>query len=98
MISSTVADQPGGEELTVDHVLPRSLGGTSIWENCVLACIARNKRKADRTPQQAGMRLCEEPVRPTWKQLYARHSVRIESRSYLRDVLERITGEVVIKR
>ena len=46
--------QPGSEELTIDHVLPRSQGGISTWENCVLACVACNKRKADRTPEQAG--------------------------------------------
>ncbi len=45
--------QPGGAELTIDHVVPRSQGGVSTWENCVLACIDCNKRKADRTPQQA---------------------------------------------
>ena len=71
--------QPGSEELTIDHVLPRSQGGTSTWENCVLACIGCNKRKADRTPHQAGMRLRKEPVRPAWKPIYARDSVRIES-------------------
>ena len=71
--------QPGSEELTIDHVVPRSQGGTSTWENCVLACIGCNKRKADRTPHQAGMRLRKVPVRPTWKPIYARDSVRIES-------------------
>ena len=71
--------QPGGEELTIDHVIPRSQGGASTWENCVLACIGCNKRKADRTPHQAGMRLRKVPVRPTWKPIYARDSVRIES-------------------
>lgn len=71
--------QPGGEELTIDHVTPRSQGGASSWENCVLACVACNHRKADRTPQQAGMRLRKTPVRPTWKPLYARHTMRIES-------------------
>jgi len=71
--------QPGSEELTIDHVIPRSQGGTSTWENCVLACIACNKRKADRTTQQAGMRLRKAPVRPAWKPIYARDSVRIES-------------------
>ncbi len=45
--------QPGSEELTIDHVVPRSQGGVSSWENCVLACVACNKRKADRTPEQA---------------------------------------------
>ena len=71
--------QPGSEELTIDHVIPRSQGGASTWENCVLACVDCNKRKADRTPHQAGMRLRKVPVRPTWKPIYARDSVRIES-------------------
>jgi 5-methylcytosine-specific restriction endonuclease McrA len=71
--------QPGGEELTIDHVVPRSQGGTSIWGNCVLSCIDCNHRKANRTPQQAGMKLRKAPVRPTWKPLYARHTMRIES-------------------
>ncbi len=71
--------QPGGEELTIDHVLPRSQGGVSTWENCVLACIDCNKRKADRTQQQAGMKLRRAPVRPAWKPLYTRSSVRIAS-------------------
>ena len=71
--------QPGSEELTIDHVLPRAQGGTSSWENCVLACIGCNKRKADRTPHGAGMRLRTKPVRPAWRPLYASPSVRIES-------------------
>ena len=71
--------QPGGEELTLDHVVPRSQGGVSSWENCVLACVACNKRKADRTPEQARMHLRRKPVRPTWKPLYADHEVRIKS-------------------
>jgi 5-methylcytosine-specific restriction endonuclease McrA len=78
--------QPGSEELTLDHVLPRSQGGASGWENCVLACMAYNKRKADRTPEQARMHLRRKPVRPTWKppgtdaqRWSADHEVRIES-------------------
>jgi 5-methylcytosine-specific restriction endonuclease McrA len=72
-------EQPGSEELTIDHVLPRSRGGTSTWENCVLACVNCNKRKADRTPTEAHMPLRKAPVRPKWRPLYARHDVRIES-------------------
>jgi len=72
-------DQPGTEDLTLDHVLPRSQGGESTWTNCVLACVDCNKRKADRTPQQAKMRLKTQPVRPTWRPLYAAVDVRIES-------------------
>jgi 5-methylcytosine-specific restriction endonuclease McrA len=71
--------QPGSEELTIDHVIPRSHGGVSSWENCVLACVACNKRKADRTPEQARMRLHKQPLRPNWKPLYAEHSLRIAS-------------------
>lgn len=71
--------QPGSEDLTIDHVLPRSQGGVSSWENCVLACMACNKRKADRLPEQAGMRLKSRPFRPLWKPLYADHYLRIES-------------------
>lgn len=41
--------------------------------------MACNKRKADRTPEQAGMKLRRQPVRPAWKPLYAHHSVQIAS-------------------
>lgn len=56
--------QPGSSELTIDHVLPKAQGGKSTWENCVLACIGCNSRKADRTPQQAHMKLAKEPHKP----------------------------------
>lgn len=71
--------QPGSEELTIDHVLPRSRGGTSTWENCVLACLDCNARKANRLPDEAHMPLRKSPVRPAWKPMYGRHNVRIES-------------------
>jgi 5-methylcytosine-specific restriction endonuclease McrA len=71
--------QPGSEELTIDHVVPRAQGGTSRWENCVLACVECNKRKADRTPQQANMTLHKKPARPVWKPIYAAHGARIDS-------------------
>ncbi len=71
--------QPGAGELTIDHVVPRSRGGVSTWENCVLACIDCNKRKADRTLVQSGLKLAKPPVRPKWQPRYARHSVRIAS-------------------
>jgi 5-methylcytosine-specific restriction endonuclease McrA len=71
--------QPGGGELTIDHVTPRAQGGASSWENCVLACVGCNHHKANRTPAQASMKLRKQPVRPTWKPLYARHNTRCES-------------------
>lgn len=66
-------DQPGPEELTIDHVMPRSRGGTSTWENCLLACVACNKRKADKTPAEAGMPMRKVPKKPSWKTLAQIH-------------------------
>jgi 5-methylcytosine-specific restriction endonuclease McrA len=48
-------------ELTLDHVLPRSRGGGSVWENLVASCFSCNNRKGDRTPQEAGMPLVRPP-------------------------------------
>ncbi len=63
--------QPGVGEVTIDHIVPRSQGGPSTWTNCVAACAGCNARKANRTPDQAGMRLRKPPSRPDWKPLYA---------------------------
>jgi 5-methylcytosine-specific restriction endonuclease McrA len=71
--------QPGGEAITIDHVVPRSQGGASSWTNCVAACIRCNARKADRTPEQAGMHLRKRPARPDWKPLYAAQGARVAS-------------------
>ncbi len=71
--------QPKPDELTIDHVVPRARGGESTWENCVLACLRCNKRKADCTPQEAAMRIRKRPGRPTWKPVYARHCSPIAS-------------------
>jgi 5-methylcytosine-specific restriction endonuclease McrA len=53
-------------ELTYEHVIPRCQGGTTCWENVVMACVACNKQKANRTPEQAGMKLLTKPARPSW--------------------------------
>lgn len=45
------------DQLTLDHVVPRSRGGATTWENCVTSCRPCNTVKADRTPQEAGMKL-----------------------------------------
>lgn len=50
--------------LTYDHVVPRSQGGTTCWENIVMACRPCNGRKRNRTPEQAGMLLRVKPVKP----------------------------------
>lgn len=51
-------------ELSIDHVVPRSQGGVTTWENVVSACVRCNVRKGGRTPDQAGMKLVARPVRP----------------------------------
>ncbi len=51
-------------QLTLDHVIPRYRGGPHTWENVVSACASCNRRKAGRTPQEAGMKLLHLPVRP----------------------------------
>jgi 5-methylcytosine-specific restriction endonuclease McrA len=53
-----------GGRLTLDHVVPRSKGGESIWENVVTACAPCNLRKGDRTPEQVGMELRSVPRPP----------------------------------
>jgi len=52
-------------EATYDHVLPRSQGGGTNWENIVIACVPCNQQKGGRTPEQAKMRLALAPTRPT---------------------------------
>jgi 5-methylcytosine-specific restriction endonuclease McrA len=53
-----------GRQLTIDHVIPRHQGGEHTWENVVSACIPCNRRKAGRTPEQAGMKLAHLPAPP----------------------------------
>lgn len=53
-------------ELSIDHVMPRSRGGRTTWDNCVLSCIPCNVRKGSRTLAEAGMSLCAPPTRPHW--------------------------------
>lgn len=48
-------------DLTLDHVLPRSRGGRSSWENLVACCYDCNNRKGDRTPEEAGLKLARRP-------------------------------------
>ena len=51
-------------ELTCDHVMPRSRGGRTSWENVVTACGPCNRRKGNLTPDQAKMALSRTPIRP----------------------------------
>ena len=65
--SSTVREQ-----LTFDHVLPRSQGGRTTWENIVAACSQCNVRKGGRTPREAEMFPAKKPARPSMFELNER--------------------------
>ena len=56
-------------DLTFDHVVPRSQGGRTMWENVATACAPCNLKKGGRTPSQAHMHIQREPIRPTSWQL-----------------------------
>lgn len=53
-----------GDQLTLDHVLPRSRGGQDTWDNMVAACVRCNVKKGNRTPKEAQMPLRRAPRRP----------------------------------
>jgi len=55
------------KDLNLDHVIPRDRGGPTSWENIVCSCVACNTLKANRTPQEAGLRLIRKPKRPKWR-------------------------------
>ncbi|MCA9002028.1 MAG: HNH endonuclease, partial [Planctomycetes bacterium] len=69
--------QPGGAELSIDHVMPRSKGGRSSWTNCVLACTSCNRRKANKLPAEAHMTLARPPRCPAWTPILEVPLVRI---------------------
>jgi 5-methylcytosine-specific restriction endonuclease McrA len=52
------------QELTIDHVVPRRLGGGNSWQNLVCCCVACNSKKGGHTPKQAHMDLIKKPVQP----------------------------------
>ena len=54
------------QELTIDHVIPKSQGGKSVWDNVVCCCGKCNRKKGGKTPEQANMKLLNKPVKPKW--------------------------------
>jgi len=79
--------KPRRDDMTIDHIVPRSRGGRSTWENVVLACTSCNKRKGDRLPSEAGMRPIRIPKRPHWLNFLARsHAGSSYHRSWQRFV------------
>lgn len=66
-------------DLSLDHIVPRSQGGGSSWENIVCACIDCNVRKGGRTPKQAHMSLIRKPEKPKRSPLL---NLKLTSRKY----------------
>jgi 5-methylcytosine-specific restriction endonuclease McrA len=54
----------GGERMTIDHVIPKSQGGRTVWENVVSACRTCNLKKGNKPLHGAGMRLLRRPTKP----------------------------------
>jgi 5-methylcytosine-specific restriction endonuclease McrA len=52
-------------QLSLDHVVPRSRGGETTWENVVASCVKCNTKKGGRTPQEARMKLMRDPAQPS---------------------------------
>ncbi len=53
-------------QMTVDHIVPKTMGGRDTWYNLVCCCARCNNKKGDRVPDQTGMRLQKKPTRPTY--------------------------------
>ena len=53
------------KSLTLDHIIPRSRGGKNSWTNLVTCCQSCNLKKANRTPEEAGMKMKSKPYEPT---------------------------------
>jgi hypothetical protein len=69
-------------ELSLDHVIPRTLGGKTTWQNIVCACAACNVKKGGRMPADAGMKLIKKPVRPRHSPLLHVHLGHARYRSW----------------
>lgn len=65
-------------QLNIDHIVPRSRNGTTVWENVVTSCHDCNHRKGGRLPQEAGMTLIRQPTRPRMSPLPDFHFGHIE--------------------
>jgi 5-methylcytosine-specific restriction endonuclease McrA len=58
------------QDLTFDHVVPASKGGTRSWDNIVTCCLNCNRKKANQTPEEAGMTLMRKPIRPAYTPVF----------------------------
>lgn len=76
LIRDGLIDQYTGKKIsskdaTIDHILPRCRGGKTTWDNCVICHYTVNMKKADRTPEEAGLKLIRPPSKPRWDPIYS---------------------------
>ena len=83
-------------ELSLDHVVPRSQGGATTWENIVCACVDCNVRKGGRTPRQANVTLIRKPEKPKRSSLLAMKLTQRKYRSW-QSFLDSAYWEVELK-
>jgi len=69
------------QNLTIDHVVPKDLGGKDEWENLVTACVECNNKKGNRTPTQANMTMLKKPTKPNYLN-YIQHFVGIKDEKW----------------
>ncbi len=76
------------KELNLDHVLPKSRGGLTIWDNIVCSCFSCNARKGKRTLREVNMHLIKKPRKPRWHPFIAVsfHKVKHESWGHFLDM------------
>jgi 5-methylcytosine-specific restriction endonuclease McrA len=79
------------QDLNLDHVVPRSRGGPTDWNNIVTSCIPCNLKKGNRLPKEAGLKLLLTPSRPKWK---GRSSLVFRSNFHIRQSWQRFIDNV----
>ena len=64
-----IGQKLGGIEADIDHIVPRSQGGKNSWDNMVVCSKNINRKKGNKTPEQAGLKLIKKPKKPEAKQI-----------------------------
>ncbi|MGE0174775.1 MAG: HNH endonuclease [Oligoflexales bacterium] len=71
--------------ITIDHIVPRSKGGKTVWNNVVASCAHCNRKKGSRSLSDINMKLIKKPMRPTWSDIIGsnEHPIASEWLPYL---------------
>lgn len=77
-------------DCTIDHVIPRSQGGGTTFENCVTACKPCNSQKADKSLKECGMKLRYKPVKPTISEHIAQYTKKYGISELMKEISERV--------